>query len=284
MTPTQLETELREALQTSATRLSPDAGARLRRIDYHPRQRRVRPQVAIAAVAGAAAAGAVAAVSGLGVGTPNAFAGWTATPTPASATQIRAAEAACRARLARSPVPAGLKGQVLGASRLPAQLTDTRGPFTFTIFAHAGNSASCITGPGFVSISGTYFKGASAATADEMLLSVSHTSRDDHPYTFAEGHTGSNVRAATLALTDGRSVRATIAHGWFVAWWPGASNVTRIRMRTASGVRTQRFSAVPLPPRHDGQGGYSKETLSIGGFAKRGRSVGRTEMFSGGGQ
>ena len=29
----------------------------------------------------------------------------------------------------------------------------------------------------------------------------------------------------TLILDDGTNVQATVANGWFVAWWPGAQDV-----------------------------------------------------------
>ena len=116
MTPTQLETELREALSARADELPPDAGARLRRIDYHARSRRIRPQLALGAVIGTAGgAGAIAAAVALTTATSNAFAGWTPKPTTASRAQIAGAEAACRTRL---PCPLILLRRQAAADRL----------------------------------------------------------------------------------------------------------------------------------------------------------------------
>ena len=270
MTPTQLETELREALSARADELPPDAGARLRRIDYRPRSRRIRPQLALGAVIGTAGgAGAIAATVALTTATSNAFAGWTPKPTTASRAQIASAEAACRARLAHTPnpptTPGGRRPPALDAARLPAQLVDTRGPFTFTIFANSHDSASCITGPGFVSLLQSQTSGASAVPADQLMdFPISHASRDGQPYSLAEGRAGTNVTRAALKLTEGRTVQATVAHGWFVAWWPGNSDATAIQVTTPAGTRTQKIPIVPPLPSGSGHASMSMSGTGAG--------------------
>ncbi len=253
MTSTQLETDLRDTMREHTAHVPPDAIARLRAIDYHPRSHRLQPQLALGAVAGAAgAAGAAAAVVGLGTGAAPAFAGWTAKPTTASRAQVARAEAACRKRLAqmpKPPVPPGVP-KLSGPSPavLPVALVDTRGPFTFAIFAGSHESASCITGPGFVSLSGTRAARPFPLGSGQVMLSITHTSRRGHPYSFVEGHAGAHVTGAALQLSDGRSVRATISHGWFVAWWPASSDVRAVEITTPSGTHTEKFGALPTPP------------------------------------
>ena len=51
------------------------------------------------------------------------------------------------------------------------------------------------------------------------------TDRDGAAYSFADGHAGDGVSAVTLILDDGTNVQATVANGWFVAWWPSAHDV-----------------------------------------------------------
>ncbi len=130
----QLEAALRAALHERAAAVPAGTIARLTHLDYHPRTRRLRPPLAIGAVASAAgAAGAVAVVISLTAGASSAFAGWTATPTPPTPGQLAAAGADCQTQ---SPI-----------AGLPLELTDTRGPFTFSIYANSQSSASCIKGP-----------------------------------------------------------------------------------------------------------------------------------------
>jgi hypothetical protein len=68
---------------------------------------------------------------------------------------------------------------------------------------------------------------------------VSATSRDGHPYTIVEGHAATGVTGTTLVLDDGTRVTASIANGWFAAWWPSANAVTAAAVSTATGTTIQ---------------------------------------------
>jgi hypothetical protein len=224
-----LESDLRATLHERAARV-PDASiVRLRRLEYRPRTRAVTPPVAIGAVAGAtAAAVAVVALIGLGAGASNAFAGWTPTPTPPAPAQLGRAEASCKQQ---SPV-----------AGLPLRLSDTRGPFTFSVYADSDSSATCISGPTFTSVSADSSSAPVSIPPGQVLLRSSHvTNRDGQAYSFAVGHTGAGVSAVTLNLDDGTSVTATVENGWFVAWWPSAHAVSSADVTTPSGVKTQTF-------------------------------------------
>lgn len=222
----QLETELRATLQRRADQVPAEASARLAARDYHPRVRRRRRPAAVGLLAGAAGtAGAVVSLVG---GASNAFAGWTPTPTPPSPTQLASAGASCRSQ---SPI-----------AGLPLQLTDTRGPFTFEVYADQRASAVCISGPKMISVSGSSSSADVQVPADQLLLSSSHmTNRDGQAYSFADGRAGAGVTAATLVLDDGTQVKATVGNGWYVAWWPSGHEVARAELTTASGARTQTF-------------------------------------------
>jgi hypothetical protein len=225
----QLETDLRATLHRRAAQVPASSAARLTGIDYKPRTRGLAPPVAAgAAGAGALAVGAVVAVVSLGAGASNAFAGWTPTPTPPSPDQLAAASADCRSH---SPI-----------AGLPPKLTDTRGPFTFSVYAAGGSSAICISGPSFTAVSATVASRPENVPAGRLAPSISHlTNRDGHAYSFAEGRAGAGVSGVTFILDDDTKVKATVANGWFVAWWPGPHAAKAAEIATPTGLQTQTF-------------------------------------------
>jgi hypothetical protein len=275
-----LESKLREALTARAGELPHSTGARLRRIDYQPRTRSLRPPVALGAVTAAGAAGAAVWLAGLGAGTTEAFAGWTPTPTPAGQGQVAGAVAACKQSLLTMPGPARVSPgassppkatlgartslRSLSSPRLPKgtppsvakadaalqpALTDSRGPFTFVIFAGPHSSASCITGPSFTSLAATASTGSTKIPAGRVTLSSSHmTTRDGRRFSFAEGHAASDVTGTSLVLDDGTRVEASTANGWFVAWWPGGHDVRSADVTTPTATTTQTFHPEAAPP------------------------------------
>jgi hypothetical protein len=263
----QLESELREAFSLRASRVPPEAFDRLRAVDYRPRARRVAPPVKVTALAGAATAGAFAASTFLG-GTQAAFAGWSPSPTSASAAQLSSVEATCQQHLAGLPAPPG----AVRPGSWHEELTDVRGPFAFTVYQDQGgrNEATCFTGPGFtlvrnavvagtgMSVSGAdggpagagagtvESEGAAAAGGIEhfnvALLALPGGGR----YTLVEGRTRTDVSGVALVRHDGSTVEATTQNGRFVAWWPKTEPVTAAEVTTASG--TVREDLGPPPP------------------------------------
>lgn len=162
-------------------------------------------------------------------GTPsNAFAGWTAKPTAPTAAQLAAAQAYC-ARNAPTP-------------GLPLQLTDTRGPFTFEVFANATANDFCITGPSFSNASGWSTSSPVPVPTGNLDLWAEHTTTHaGQAYGFVIARAGEGVKAATLTLEDGTAVTATVHNGWAVAWWPGSHHVARAQLTTDAGTQTQTF-------------------------------------------
>jgi len=259
----QLETELRAALRERAGQVPAASIARLSHLDYNPRIRRLRPPVAIGALASAAGtAGAVAVVISLSAGASNAFAGWSPTPTRPAPDQLAAAIADCQTQ---SPVAA-----------LPLKLTDTRGPFTFSVYADANSSAICIKGPTLTAVSNNSTSAPVTAPAGRILLSSSHASNRGGGYSWADGRTGDGVSAVTLTLDDGTNVQATVANGWFVAWWPGTHGVKSAQITTPAGTTTQTFdlgnqSPCGPAPCAPGQSGFSNGSASgYGGESSQG--------------
>jgi len=221
----QLETELRAALHERAERVHATPG--LLGADYHPRTRRVRPQLAIAAGL-AVAVGTAAAVLSFAGGTSNAFAGWSPQPTVASRAQLSDAEGWCTANV---PTPG-----------LALKLTDTRGPFTFLVYSDVGSNDFCTFGPSFRNASGFTTSPPVTVPAGTLHLWAEHTSTDfRQAYTTLIAQAADDVSAAELTLEDGTTVTATVQNGWAVAWWPGADRAVSAELTTPSGTQTQTF-------------------------------------------
>ncbi|HEX5193259.1 MAG TPA: hypothetical protein VFW09_10680 [Solirubrobacteraceae bacterium] len=300
MNTEQLEHELREALAARADALPATAGSRLRTHDYRPRTRSLRPPVAAGALTAAAVAGAAVWVVGLSSQTSSAFAGWSASPTAGSPGQVNGAEAACRTRLIQGPAKAAppggaaaslsARGPKPGAlsrmnARLEPVLTDTRGPFTWVIFAGRHGSASCISGPSFTAMSANGSSTPQAVQASRIQLSSLSQAQtpSGSSYSFVEGRAGSDVTAAALVLDDGTHVQATLQNGWFVAWWPGDRTVRSALVTTPTGTATQTIPAhaqgCPTPPKANGPGSMCMSgTVARGGHAGSGRHVMRSNV------
>ena len=229
----QLEAEVRAALRERAAHVPTASIARLTHLDYHPRTRRLRPPLAIGALTTAAGAGTVAVIVSLTAGASNAFAGWTPTPTPPAPGQLAAARASCEA--SQSPL-----------AGLPLKLADTRGPYTFSIYADSSSSVACIKGPSFTAVSGSAASAPIEVPAGHILLSTHATSRAGAAYSYADGRAGDGVSAVTLILDDGTKVQATVANGWLVAWWPSTHAVTSATITTPTGVTSQTVPAAPV--------------------------------------
>jgi hypothetical protein len=131
-----LEDDLRDALADRAARITAESSARLRAVDYQPRgawlssRRRLSALGALGLSGAAAAAGAVIL---LGSSAAPAFAGWTRSPTAPLPGQHAAAQQRCST-----------------GSSTPV-LTDTRGPYTASIYA---DGSTCVDGNG-IEISST---------------------------------------------------------------------------------------------------------------------------------
>jgi hypothetical protein len=192
--------------------------------------------VAIGALAGATAtAGTLAVVISLGAGASNAFAGWSPKPTKPAPGQLAAASAACQHS----------QSSVGG---LPLAVADARGPFTFSVYANSESTISCIQGPSFVALSQSQSSNPVNVPADQVQLASAHRSdRGGKAFGFAYGRTGSGVSAVTLVLDDGTDVQATVANGWFIAWWPSSHQLASAKLTTPAGSSTQKFDLPATP-------------------------------------
>jgi hypothetical protein len=266
----QLEMNLRDALARRAAEVPAYAAIRLSALDYHPRTRRLRPRVALGALAGSAGtAGVIVSIVGLGAGAQAAFAGWTATPTQASSTQLSADQSACQAELAANTTLAPFSTSQL--SGWHAVLTDTRGPFSYLIMQSGDHHAACFSGPDFTrlgeygyTIDSSQRAGTDQAPADAITVNTDGTdllAPNGNPYTGSgpiasaygqiDGSEGPGVTGVTLVLSDGTHVQATTANGWFAAWWPGRQTAPEAQLTTSTGEVTQQLltpSGMPCGP------------------------------------
>jgi hypothetical protein len=98
----------------------------------------------------------------------------------------------------------------------------------------------CLSGP-----DGTHFSLSSGSQpplpgpGQITLDRLQGESADGHPYTIAEGSTGSGVSAATLVLTNGVHVLTSVGNSLFLAWWPGNATVASATLSNSSGTTTQ---------------------------------------------
>jgi hypothetical protein len=226
-----LEGDLREALIDRAARITPQASARLRAIDYHPRSRRLRSRRAAGALGALALSGAAAtaaAVILLGSNAAPAFAGWTRSPTAPVRGQLAAAQQRCTT-----------------GSGTPV-LTDTRGPYTASIYA---DGSTCLDGNDIeVSSDGGGSTTLSVAAGKVQLNGAGESDSDGHALTMVDGPIGAGVTGVTITRSDGSSVQATVKNGWYLAWWPGSEHAVTAKVANANGTSTQSFPTGPQQP------------------------------------
>jgi hypothetical protein len=176
-----------------------------------------------------------------GGGPPSAFAGWSATPTPAAADQLQAAEGACE-QLASAPAALSARARALTWST--PTLADTRGPFTLLFYAASSGTLSCIAGWPSGGVAGhgwRYPVTPAPAPAPDTISAVSGESSGPQGQLWSQlqGQVGSDVTAVTVVLGNGGTVRATVGDSWFVAWWPGGQDAKSARITTVAGTTTQ---------------------------------------------
>lgn len=212
------------------------------------------------ATLGVATAVAVAAVLVLGTsghGLQNAFAGWSATPTTPAGGQLAAAQAACQQQdpQLRSATPT---------------VADTRGPSSLLLYADGASETACVTGPpllGTFTDSPTVDGAALAAAAIDPQAILVGLAADGQGFRVLAGRVGDGVTAMSLVLAGGSTVQASVAGGWFAAWWPGSwsgsagappsdqalagfdqSAVQSVEITTASGTTTQPLDYGDIQP------------------------------------
>ena len=224
-----LEQDLRGALADRAALMTPEASARLRAVDYRPRSRWLPSRPALGGLGLTAAAAAAATAILLGSSPAPAFAGWTASPTAPLPGQLAAA------------------GQDCGMSPGTPVLTDTRGPYTASIYA---DGSTCVEGNGITISANHDGGGTSSIPAGTIQLNgAGQSDSDGHALTMVDGPIGAGVTGVTITRSDGSLVHATVKNGWYLAWWPGTEHATTAQVASPNGTSTQSFpTATPDQP------------------------------------
>jgi len=225
-----------------------------------PSPRRKRRFVLTGASGGAVAVAATL-VGLLGPWSTPAFAGWSSQPTSPSSGQLSTAEAACSTlatNLADAP------GSTAPATLPPESLIDVRGPYTLLVYGSTSPTI-CVLGNGYSSLheAGQAAIGMSSApndgntvvhqstgsdsfttdpsstppAPDAAAIDINNTTVDNGQYfSLIEGQVGSQVTGATVVLSDGSSVEATVSNGLFAAWWPGQVTESSVQVTTTTGT------------------------------------------------
>ena len=184
------------------------------------------PALGALGLSGAAAAAGAAIL--LGSSAAPAFAGWTASPTAPLPGQLAAAEQHC------------------GTGSGTPVLTDTRGPYTASIYA---DGSTCVDGNGIEISSGGGGGATSSIPAGTVELNgAGESDSDGHALTMVDGPIGAGVTGVTITRSDGSSVQATVKNGWYLAWWPGTERAVTAQVASASGTSTQSFPTGPERP------------------------------------
>jgi hypothetical protein len=220
-----LEHDLREALADRAAFIPPEASARLRATDYRPRLRALPPRPLLGALGLSGAAAAAGAAILLGSSAAPAFAGWTARPTEPRPGQLAVAAQRCGTG-AGTPV-----------------LTDSRGPYTASIYA---NGSTCVAGNGITINSDSGGAGNPGIAPGKIELNgAGQSDSDGHALTMVDGPIGAGVTGVTITRSDGTAVRATVKNGWYMAWWPGSVHAVSAQVTSTSGTSTRAFPTAP---------------------------------------
>lgn len=257
-----LEDDLREALADRAARITPEAKVRLAAIDYHPRSPRLKSRRTLGALGALGLSGA-AAVAGaailLGSNAAPAFAGWTRSPTAPVPGQLAAAQDHCTT-----------------SSGTPV-LTDTRGPYTASVYA---DGSTCLDGNGIeISSDGGGNATPSVSAGKIQLNGAGESDSNGHALTMVDGPVGAGVTGVTITRSDGSSIQATVKNGWYLAWWPGSERAVVARVATTSGTTAQSFPAGPDQSAPDCPAG--SQCASGYGFSSAHRSGRQTVRTSG---
>lgn len=236
--------------------------------------RRTRLAALLAGTLGAAGA-VVAAILLLTLGgSPGvAFAGWSTSPTPPASGQLRSAEATCGKLDPR-------------LAHLTPTVADTRGPFTMLVYAQGNVVRSCIgrrrgEGAPAASLGSTRSRLKVSPVAAGAIgwrqvtgIAPGTDAPGEPPASFVDGQAGEDVTAVTLELEDGRSVQATVAGGWFAAWWPGNARVKVAKVTTPNGTSTQPpRRSMTVPPEHATPSGTNASGETYGSSADATRST-----------
>lgn len=255
--------------------------------EYHqPHQRRLLSWPTVAGTASAIAAAVVAVVLLLSSGTTAAFAGWTTTPsapTRMALTEVRTAcghvpQADVVAAESRGPFTAivYVKGgtpwqcvtrgsQVLlhQSTPYPPNVVTSPAPRKVSvpiINQRVIGAAATESLQALIKREDALYRGlpaeqlektAAGSTARALRAAETKIILGRHSLSTVSGSVGRGVSGVTFILRDGTKVKATVGHGWYLAWWPGTADPdksipTAIRVTTVNGTTAAPYTAAYL--------------------------------------
>lgn len=182
-------------------------------------------------ILGAVAAVTVAALLLPGLGDREAFASWTARPAGVPVEDAELAAEACRDVWAETAT-AGPAADSQAAPVLTTQvledmdvvLAERRGDHLLTIIGSDGWLAQCLLGPGAggsaLAPPGLYEQFGPLPPDTIDWISALTSGIDEGYYVAVFGRVGADVVAVTLQPPGLEPVQATVAAGYYAAWWP----------------------------------------------------------------
>jgi hypothetical protein len=209
-------------------------------VDPHPDRLRRPARRGRLLVAAAAVAGVSAGVMLWPGTTPSAFASWTPSAVAATTAQVAAAQVRCDSVLARSTdriaatqakLGVRLRNSPTSVAQLAgrtAQLAEQRGEFTFVLSTNGMWTVGCLVAPDVsehLTLASTVDLSLHAAAppaggVDTLGAFGEGTTDGSSTAALAFGRVGEQVTAVDVTTVDGRVVHATVAGGYWSAWWP----------------------------------------------------------------
>ncbi len=179
---------------------------------------------------------------------PEAFAGWTAVPSAPDPASAAVVEHECRKFL---PEAAQLSDErmfneeqrhrmeaVGNPATLPLVAQDRRGEVTLALFTDGHLYADCTirtSGRGSAAIGIGWFEGE-PDRAVRLVGGVKAEGSDDVPPMHSViGQVGPDVASVVIERSEGEPVTATVADGYFLAWWPSAADIVGITAYDEAG-------------------------------------------------
>jgi hypothetical protein len=190
---------------------------------YARRRRPVWFVSGVAAIAGSAVvAGVVVAVVGVaGPATSNAFAGWTAKPSPIPSSAASVLHNACQ--------------QAQANGTLTTVVAEQRGPVSLAALAgRNGALVTCVRFGSSLSVRRWVGPNQPVPSGQATQYFLARTVRLGQQYTLIEGRAANDVGGVHIVLGNGTTVTASLgpvsaAGRAFVAWWPGAQPVRALK-------------------------------------------------------
>lgn len=186
------------------------------------RQHRVR-FVTGAAVATTAVSATVAMVLS---SPPTATAAWNAVPSPLTMSSHDPMVQQCLADL-----PKGSPSQ-LGRAELAPVVAESRGKSRAVLLGGDDSQGVCVATPTTRTGGRTL---APPLKGHDISVAGNGGSTDGSGFRYVYGRVSARVASVAVVTTSGVHVTSSVAHGGYIAWWPGAEGPARIVAENANG-------------------------------------------------